>query len=243
MQVTKNTLNFLFLLLAIATTYTYAGTKIELNRGERLDIIGVLSKPGDSPAAVRDKYFSVVFPLAQKHGFKPLPSFNVKRTYAGKNPYENIAFFTWPNAQSQVNFEKEEEWEFWKSTRILGWDELAITGLNINKTETLEFYDDATYTIGFVWINKDNPKAYENYSKNAKKLYGKFGIKDIKVLRGGSYVSLKDDVIAPDYINIVEWKNSEAIQQFVSSKEFRNISGDFNAGVAKFSFHEVEVQK
>ena len=220
-----------------------ADISVSLSKGNRLDIIAVKSNSDSSSSVVRQKYFEHVFPVAQENGMQEKINFKVLETLVGKTQYENIVFYTWPNEESKKSFERFPDWQYYKSTRPLAWEELAITSLDVAKNKTYNFENGKIYTVGFVWVHKDHPKSYNTYINNAKKYHKKYGVNVIKVFNGGHYESLNDDVIAPDYVNVVEWESSESIKSYVNSEDFKGISKDFFDGVAKFSFHIVELQE
>ena len=210
---------------------------IALKKGNMLSFIASHFHSAESQENAQE-YFNEVFPLAQKHTFKPLIRFNTLNVQDRHFMASSFGIYSWDTKRNFDDFHNEPAWPELKATRPKYWQTLRSVHIEIDSGQTLDFYADKVYRITYIWLH-DFENAEENLEKYLRPMR-----KVIERL-GGRYVlafgpenimamsSLKNDR-KPDRIAITEWPDHTVHEQYIASPEFKEYSKFFFSSVAEF---------
>ena len=216
---------------------------IELKKGNMLSFIATHFHSPESQQNAQE-YFNKVFPLAQKHTFKPLIRLNSLNLEERHFTASSFGIYSWDTKKNFDDFHNEPEWPELKATRPRYWKTLRSVHIEIDSNQTLNFYAGKVYRITYVWLHD-----FENAEGNLEKYLSP--MRKVIERLGGRYVlafghenitamsSLNNDR-KPDRIAITEWPNSTVHEKYIASPEFKEYSKFFFSSVAEFEAFDTE---
>ena len=181
-------------------------------------------------------YVDTVFPLAQPFGHTPSATLLVKGVLNGDYHPNAVALASWPNADAVASFEALPEWPPLKATRPEIWNEFKAYSVVLDTDVSFELNAEKTYTIGFAWINPENPTDYESYLSGAHSALKASGGKVVWRIKDPDFSSLQDGATGPGKITLVEWDSPSGPQDYLKTEGFQSNVHYFNSGTTKLEW-------
>ena len=237
----KSTLSLFILFVSFVG---YAQEKvIKLEKGNVLSLVAAHyhSREAQQQASA---YFDEVFPLAQKHTFKPLVTFNTIELKQRHFMAGGFGLYSWNSKKDIDAFRKEEKWPELKASRPQYWKNLRSVKVNIQQDMELRFSADKVYRITYVWLH-DFDNAADNLDKYVapmRAVITRLGGKYIMSFDSSSIIGIDalNNDRTPDRVAITEWPDTETHDQYISSREFQANKKYFFASVAEFEAFDVK---
>jgi len=189
--------------------------QIKLKKGELFLVISSITK-ADAQEEMNN-YFKKVFPIASKHGFKPLANLPIDKVVTGKYmPNNFFGLYTWPNQKAVESFLSELPNSELTPMRLKIWEKLKQVMTVVKAATTLTFYEGKIYEILTLWNEKQlNPKKIEKL--NGKIIYSS-PVSGYEDLTGGK---------SPKQIAIIEWSSENEAKAYKHNNYTRNIVESF----------------
>ena len=213
---------------ACATPRTAAAepTEITFRAGRMIEVAFFKIKPGKE-AALRDRYFAKVMPIAAEYGLRPIGTFAVTKTdHGAANQFAAYGFFEWPSVDAKRRFEADPRFAPLRALR----DSMLATlpaqvYLRVKETVTVPLRNGRVYEAAVAWANPERQARLKAYFDAA----GPF-IAERRVAFHGQFevIGQPDDPrytfdAPPNTFLFIEWPNDRVKAQWFSSPAFSKV--------------------
>ena len=124
---------YILIAMLLLSTSVSQNKRFTFKKGELIVFIAS-SRVESESKNIGKEYYSKVFPMAIKHGFKPLIVFSEReKTSADFNP-NGFGLYKWPSKKAMMNFNKEPGFKELKSIRPKYFDDLTTISFELRKT-------------------------------------------------------------------------------------------------------------
>ena len=211
--------------------------EISYKAGQLVSIAAPKVRDGGE-AAVKD-YFARALPLAGRYGLSRDGVFKIERKLVGDYEPDAIAFFSWPNAESEAAFSAEPAWREIKALRPAGWEELKTYTAPVERDVTLRFDKSKVYTLAIAWLAADHPDDYARYMKNIEPELAAVGGRFVYSMFAPAFEAHASASVAPGRLTIVEWPTLESLAALRARPGYQRHYPLFSSGVSQFEFYEI----
>ncbi len=220
---------------AAAESANDAGTLVvPFKEGQLMSVISIAPKAGEDAAKARDTYLDSAFGIASEYGLKPLGVLAVADVIVGDFQPKAVAFYSWTNAETEAEFNRNEDWLPIKATRPDGWDELRIHDRVATADTTLKFSPRKLYTLATAWVDPAHPNDYATYLANIEPDVNAAGGRFFFKMVNPEFSSLGPTPIAPSQLTVVEWDGPSALAAYLESDGFKEHSPLLSSGTTAF---------
>lgn len=177
---------------------------VSLKKGELMAVIS--SKTKDGADEKMKVYFEKVFPVASKHGFKPLASFPIDKVVEGNyRPNNFVGLYSWPNMNAVQGFLKELPQDELTEMRLEIWEELKQIAVMIEEDVTFTFEENKVYEIRSLTTSR----SLEDITENGGRVVFDFKVAAYEDLKGAQQ---------PTVVSFIEWDSEKKANAYTTQK-------------------------
>ncbi len=192
-------------------TKTPSSQTIKLKKGELFLVISSITKPGTENSM--NEYFGKIFPVASKHGFKPLATLPIDKVLSGDyKPNNFFGLYSWPSMAAVQAFSKELPNSELLPMRQKVWGELKQNILSVEQDLEFTMHKDKVYEIQTIWngMPNDEGKNESLVKKHKGKILLSAPVAGYEDLNNGK---------APSQVVIIEWKSEKDASKYRTKKK------------------------
>jgi hypothetical protein len=178
---------------------------VNLKAGEIFVAFVPARKPNTD--ALFQAYLNDVFPIAMKHGGKPIASLAINKVAAGNlMATDFIGFSAWPNQSAAMAFHEEMPPEELDKLRRPIWSELKTFAFPIEKDYNFSLKENGIYEFILLWGSDNN---LDKYAQQIKTHKGKIAFNMAVAI----YEDLQEGK-APNRVALIEWSDMKSAEEF-----------------------------
>lgn len=167
-------------------------------------------KPGKQQQLM--EYFGTAFPLAMKHGVRPVVSFAPIATFAGDVRPSMFFINEWPSEEAFQSFVSDPEFKKNVHRRDDALEQLINTHARVDQPVTTSLKEGDVVEFAALWIKPGKGDQLKRYFGRAMPIATKYGLKPLSPFQPIS--SYAGDFV-PHMMALNQWPSMEVFQRFV----------------------------
>lgn len=184
-------------------------------------------------------FIKEAFPMAYNRGWQSHGSLRIERTLIGNQNPGDFVLATWPDEDTDINFEKLPQWQQYKALRPIIWSKINYYKKPSGVQKQLVFHPDKTYTLALVWFDKacgvNTTACHELVFPELETVKSKH----VHQLNLPRYYSITELGSGPSHIFITEWPSRDALDRYLQRTHIHQLREFSIKEVQKLEWYQI----
>ena len=201
---------------------------VEFKPGKMYEFALLTVKPAKQQQLM--DYFGAVFPLAMKHGVRPVVSFTPIATFAGEVRPSMFFVNEWPSEEAFRGFVSDPQVSRQFPKRDDALEQLINAHARVEQPVTASLREGDVVEFAALWIKPGKGEQLDNDFGKAMPIAMKYGLKPVAPFRPTT--SCAGDFV-PQMMALNQWPSMEVFQRFVKDPDLAPLLPERDGALSK----------